>query len=44
MGCDTRIQEEAYKAKGALLSSSGMIGIIIQSFAISGSCGEGAGW
>lgn len=37
MGCDTRINEEAFKVKGALLSSSGMIGIIIQSYALSDS-------
>jgi len=37
IGCDTRLQAEVYKAKGALLSSSGMIGIIIQSYAISDS-------
>ena len=36
MGCDTRINPEAFKVKGALLSSSGMIGIIIQSYALSG--------
>lgn len=36
MGCDTRLQAEAFKVKGALLSSVGMIGIIIQSFALSG--------
>ena len=35
MGCDTRLQPEAFKGKGALLSSSGMIGIIVQSYAIS---------
>jgi hypothetical protein len=37
MGCDTRLQEDQFKAKGALLSSSGMIGIIIQSYALSDS-------
>ena len=35
MGCDTRLQEDQFKAKGALLTKSGMIGIIIQSYAIS---------
>lgn len=35
MGCDTRVQPEQFKAKGALLTSSGMIGIIIQSYALS---------
>jgi len=37
MGCDTRLQTDVYKAKGALLSPSGMIGIIIQSYAVSDS-------
>eukprot|EP00622_Pseudochattonella_farcimen_P006518 FR742335.1.p1 GENE.FR742335.1~~FR742335.1.p1 ORF type:complete len:196 (+),score=24.27 FR742335.1:68-589(+) len=35
MGCDTRVQHSASKVKGALLTSSGMIGIIIQSYFIS---------
>lgn len=35
MGCDTRVQPDQFKAKGALLTGSGMIGIIIQSYAIS---------
>ena len=35
MGCDTRLQTDQFKGKGALLSSSGMIGIIVQSYAVS---------
>jgi polyhydroxyalkanoate synthesis regulator phasin len=37
MGCDTRLQADQFKVKGALLSSSGMIGVIIQSYSISDS-------
>lgn len=37
MGCDTRLQPELFKAKGALLTSSGMIGIIVQSYTLSDS-------
>jgi len=37
MGCDTRLQLEAFKGKGALLSSSGMIGIIVQAYSVSDS-------
>ena len=37
MGCDTRLQLDAFKGKGALLSSSGMIGIIVQAYAVSDS-------
>jgi hypothetical protein len=41
MGCDTRLQADQFKVKGALLSSSGMIGVIIQSYSISGELGHG---